>query len=510
MPVVDPPGVQEVPLTRPRRQAVRTAPLGKRKVTPLGAADRHLVRRFSWGLTPALGDEVRLAGGSRTWFEAQLLPSSVTDVLGTALNSWFPALTMSPLQIFQAQAAGTDLPWEVMRDFSRWTVARRVYSRRQVAEVMVDFWSNLLHVPIYHDEAWYWRWDYDRVIRLNALTSFEKLLKATITHPAMGLYLDNASSTKDAPNENLGRELLELHTVGVDGGYTEADVKASARMLTGYRVDVWWPAFRSFYDPTVHDTRPVKVMGFSHANSNPDGRAATDAYLSYLARHPATARRLARRLCTVFSSEKPSSAHVDAVAKAYLANGTSIKPTLRALVSHPGFQSAPLGKVRTPMEDYIATLRALGIAMNRPSNDESFANAMYWHYSGTDNAPYEWHAPDGYPITGAAWSSAGRVLTSFRLHRDLASRWWPTFDAVFPDPVSMLPVTMPATLQAVVTNIGLNLLGQKPDAGTCAAVSALVGIPLSRTVTRADLLSDYWTFRRLLVALLDSPIHLHR
>ena len=144
--------------------------------------------------------------------------------------------------------------WEVAVDLSRWTVTRRIHSRRQVHEVMTDFWSNLLNVSLFHDDAVFWRMHYDRTIRRDALTSFDSLLRAAITHPAMGLYLDNAFSTKDAPNENLGRELLELHTVGVDAGYTEADVKASARMLTGYRVDLWWPEFRAYYSAADHDT----------------------------------------------------------------------------------------------------------------------------------------------------------------------------------------------------------------------------------------------------------------
>ena len=206
--------------------------------------------------------------------------------------------------------------WEVMYDLSRWTVARRVYSTRQVKELMVDFWSNLLHVPLMHDDSMFWRKDYDTTIRTYALDTFENLLLHTTTHPAMGLFLNNAISTKDAPNENLGRELLELHTVGLE--YDEDDVKSSSRILTGYRVDVWWPSFRSFYDPKVHWTGRINVLGFSHANTSTDGRAATTAYLKYLARHPATAQRLAERLCVRFVNDHPSTGLVDTVRKAYL------------------------------------------------------------------------------------------------------------------------------------------------------------------------------------------------
>ena len=302
----------------------------------LGPADRHLVKRFSGGLTPALASQVKKAGGARAWFEKQLRPARIADAPGDDVDTWFPSLRLTPKQVFTADQNGDLGSWEVATDLSRWTVARRIASNRQLQEVMVDFWSNLLNVSLFHDEAIFWRMDYDRVIRAHALTTFEQLLQATITHPAMGLYLDNAYSSKDSPNENLGRELLELHTVGVDGGYTEDHVKASARMLTGYRVDIW-DDFQAYYDKSWHDTQPVQILGFHHANNAADGRAATTALLSYLAKHPATADRIAQRLCAKFVSDQPTPAIVAAVAKAYRDNDTAIQPTLRALVDHPDF-----------------------------------------------------------------------------------------------------------------------------------------------------------------------------
>lgn len=481
-------------------------------VRTLSSADRHLVRRFSWGLSPELAADVAKAGGGRKWFEQQLAPGSLADPSGAAVDGWFPSVRQTPQRIFQNQVDDVQGSWEVAVDLSRWTVSRRIHSRRQLHEVMTDFWSNLLNVSLFHDDAVFWRMDYDRTIRSRALTSFDSLLRAAITHPAMGLYLDNAFSSKEAPNENLGRELLELHTVGVGGGYDEDDVKASARMLTGYRVDLWWPEFRAFYDTDRHDTRPVTVMGFEHTNASADGRKATAAYLSYLANHPRTAQRLARRLCVKFVSDTPSASIVNAVAAAYRKNKTAIKPTLRAMVAHPDFDAAPLGKVRMPMEDYIASVRALGIRPQKPSGsgaDQAFANAMYWQYSSNGQAPYEWPAPNGYPEVGAAWSSAGRVLTSFGHHQDLAARWWPTQQAAFPDPASLLP-TMPATLQQVIDHLGLRMLGQRPGAAVSKGVSQVLGMSLSRRLTREQVVDDYWFLRRVQASLLDSPIHLHR
>ncbi len=493
----------------PRRRGRAIATYDVRRVpTTLDRATRHLVNRFSGGLTPDLAAQVRAAGGGRVWFEQQLQPATVADAPGDAVDTWFPSLQLTPKQIFTNQDKGVQGAWEVALDHSRWTVARRIASKRQLQEVMVDFWSNLLNVSLFHDEAAFWRMDYDRVIRANALTTFEKLLQSAITHPAMGLYLDNAYSSKESPNENLGRELLELHTVGVDAGYTEDHVKASARMLTGYRVDLYWPTFRAFYDTERHDTQPVRVLGFRHINGSADGRAATLAYLSYLARHPATANRLALRLCKKFVADDPTPALVRAVSLAYLATGTAIKPTLRALVTHPDFAAGAGAKVRMPIEDYVATVRALGIKMLAPTTDESFANAMYWQYAGSGQAPYEWPAPNGYPEVDGAWASAGRVLTSFTMHRDLAARWWPTGQARFPSFASLLP-PMPATLGEVIDHVSLQVLGQKPDSAVRRGVAQLLGSPLTRRLTKDEAL-DYWMLRGIISSLLDSPLHLHR
>ena len=495
-------------VVRRRGGSSRTYTAGTLKT--LSTRDRHLVRRFSWGLNPALAADVLKAGSARRWFEQQLAPASVADPSGVSVDGWFPTIRQTPKKIFENQRDDVQGSWEVGQDLSRWTTSRRIHSRRQVHEVMTDFWSNLLHVSLFHDDAVFWRMDYDRTIRARALTSFDSLLRAAITHPAMGLFLDNAFSTKDAPNENLGRELLELHTVGV-GNYTEDDVKASARMLTGYRVDLWWPEFKAYYSPTDHHVGPLRVMGFSHANSAADGRAATSAYLTYLANHPRTAQRLARRLCEKFVSDTPSPAIVAAVAKAYRTNKTAIKPTLRAMVAHPDFDAAPLGKVRMPIEDYIASVRALEVRLEKPTTDRSFARALYWHSAQAGQAPFEWPAPNGYPEASAAWASAGRVLTSFGQHQDLACRWWPVDQASFPSEGSLLP-PMPATLQQLIDHLALRLLGQRPGTQVSQGIAHLLGMSLTRRLTREDVDArrDYWLLRRIQTSLLDSPIHMHR
>ena len=129
----------------------------------------------------------------------------------------------------------------------------------------------------------------------------------------MLMFLGNAGSTKAHPNENLGRELLELHTVGI-GNYTEEDVKNSARILTGHRADLY-KTWEPYYSAKDHWTGPVQVMGFRHPNADADGRAVTDAYLSYLAHHPATARRIATKLVKAFVADAVPTTLVDRLAE---------------------------------------------------------------------------------------------------------------------------------------------------------------------------------------------------
>src|SRR6476469_8734572 len=147
---------------------------------------------------------------------------------------------------------------------------RHIYSRRTVLETMTDFWSNHLHVPAADDLAWVYRYSYDQLLRQHALGKFDALLEAATLHPAMLLYLDTWRSEKGAPNENHGRELLELHTVGRTAGYSEQMVKDSAKILSGWTVDAyssWVPR----YDPGKHTTGAVQVLGFSAANAAADG-----------------------------------------------------------------------------------------------------------------------------------------------------------------------------------------------------------------------------------------------
>jgi hypothetical protein len=204
----------------------------------LGVQARHLVGRFSYGVTPRLAADVRKAGGARAWFEAQLDPASIPDDAADALRGWWSGLSRDCTELWHRQRDDIEGGWEVMFDYQRWVLLRRIRSRRQVLEMLTELWENHFNVPVNGDAQCFWRTDFGDTIRAGALGRFDDLLHAAITHPAMLINLDNVSSTAAHPNENLGRELLELHTVG-RGSYDESDVKESARILTGWSADMW-------------------------------------------------------------------------------------------------------------------------------------------------------------------------------------------------------------------------------------------------------------------------------
>ncbi|WP_232678609.1 DUF1800 domain-containing protein [Nocardioides sp. R-C-SC26] len=491
------------PTSRQRRYA--GAPL-------LGTSALHLTRRFSYGVTPALSREVRAASGAPAWFARQLRPAAIADPAAEALSTWWPSLTLPPGELWQRQIEEIEGGWEVMGNYQRWLLMRRITSRRQVHEVMTEFWMNHLHVSVHHDAVFTYRFDYDRVVRSHALGRYVDLLQAAIVHPAMGMYLDNAVSTKTRINENLGRELLELHTVG-RGAYTEDDVKASARILTGHVVDMW-RTWQARYSPADHWTGPVRVMGFSHANSDPDGRPVLAAYLAYLARHPRTAERLARKLCLRFVSDTPSARLVAQLAQVYLAHDTAIGPVLSALVASPEFAASVGTKVRDPGEDIVATYRALGVTVAPPPSGENgaAATALLWQCDGLGAVPHAWPRPDGQPVDNASWASPSRMLASFEMHWSMSGRWWPSEGITYRTPRAWLPRAR-VRFDVLIDHMAQQLLGTHASPALLSA--CVIACPDDLGITPSTLIgADHplmqWSFHRVIATILDSPAHLTR
>jgi uncharacterized protein (DUF1800 family) len=475
------------------------------------ARERLYLNRFGTGFTQASLTRLRAAGTPDAWLASQLSPDSVPESPKVAsIDEWFAPLRRSWTEKAATNAGTGKKAWEYGNDLGNWSILRRIYSESSVLETMTELWSALLHIPIGHDRAWLYRYDYDATIRQHALGTFEDLLVACSLHPAMRVYLDNWKSVRNKPNENQGRELLELHTVGRSGGYTEAMVKSSAVILSGYTVD-WGKSYEPKYDPNAHTTGAVEVLGFTHANAAPDGQAVTIAYLKHLARHPATARRIATKIATQFVSDSPSAGLVDALAEVYTSSNTDISAVLTALSKHPEFLTSTGLKVRTPVADLVATTRVLAVDVQAPVSGNSWANAANYVH-GADRV-FAWPRPDGPPITGAPWSSASRLFASYSMHQSLAGGWWPKEAATYRTAASWLPTTS-LRFDAYVDHLCRTWLGRACDARLLkVATQAVTGpeswavVTASTVVTSKHSLAG-WLFPRLVSALLDTPDHM--
>jgi uncharacterized protein (DUF1800 family) len=332
-------------------------------------------------------------------------------------------------------------------------VARAVSSERQLQEVMTDFWEN--HFNIYAAKGApepYYLVDFDQnVIRPHALGKFRDLLEAVSRSPAMLFYLDNARSMADstrptlrpenarnqfprirpfgrpgvgiimrAPrpaqqgqpqvqrqrpglNENYGRELLELHTLGVDGGYTQQDVINVARAFTGWTIKPPAQGGGFIFRPQVHDAGEKVVLGHRLAA----GRGEEDAedVLDILAKSPATAHFISFKLARRFVSDSPSKALVDHAAQVYLKTDGDIREVLRSIITSPEFfsQRAFRSKVKSPFEVVVSAARALNAAP-----DSTPRSAQVIAYLGQPIFGHQ--APNGWPETGESWMNTGAIL----------------------------------------------------------------------------------------------------
>jgi uncharacterized protein (DUF1800 family) len=285
----------------------------------------------------------------------------------------------------------------------------------------------------------------------------------------------------------------------VRGGYTERDVQQSALILTGLSVD--WRTGAFTYRPADHHVGPVRVMGFRHANASADGRAVVDAYLRYLAAHPATGQRIARRLAVRFARDDPPKALVDRLARIYLAKGTAIAPMLVHLFSSKEFAAAADAKVRTPYESLLASVRALGLGP--PSSGIEPVRGLYWALASVGQQPFAWPQPDGYPDVAAAWQSAAGAVARWNLNSSLASNWWPT-GFRRPAPKTFLPKPLPATHGRLVEALALRLRQRPASVIERDAVCAFLGVRAS-TALRQDSPAVTWRLEQVLALLLDAP-----
>ncbi len=371
---------------------------------PLFAA----LSRLTFG--PRADERQRAAAmGLPAWIEEQLAPESIDDGALDLRLSRLDTLRMKADALYDLSNKLFDNEdrQTVPAELRRATLLRQVYSRRQLNEVMVEFWTDHFNISTDKGDCFYLKTVDDReVIRRHALGRFRDLLQASAHSPAMLVYLDQHVSDKNHPNENYAREVMELHTLGVDGGYTQQDVMELARCLTGWTVkERFWRGEFTF-DADRHDRGPKTVLGLT---IEPGGQGEAEQVLDALAAHPSTARYLAGKLALRFLGPDAPAELIARAAQTFTQTGGDIRRVLRALLLDGLALTQP--KFKRPVNFIVSALRGLNAYTDGSEPLHDLLAQMGQPY-------FRWPTPDGYPDRAETWR--GNLLPRWQFALRLA------------------------------------------------------------------------------------------
>ena len=401
----------------------------------------HFLSRTSFGVKREDVQKVNRLG-IPVYLEEQLHPERISDSLAEEKLAGLKTMRLSSRELIELyppprqQAGQQEMmgqqqmqgPRTVILELQQARLLRSVYSRRQLYEIMVDFWTNHFNVFSAKGADRWLTTAYDRdTIRPHALGRFRDLLLATAQSPAMLFYLDNwLSADPNAPaarmggpnnrrrglNENYARELMELHTLGVDGGYTQRDVQEVARCLTGWTIRQPRGEGSFYFEPRIHDTGEKIVLG----NRIPPGGGMEDGLriIELLAQHPSTARFVSLKLARRFIVDDPPTSLVNKAAEAFTKSAGDIPTVLRALIDSPEFYSPDTyqAKVKKPLEFVASALRSTGAEVQ--------LSHQLLRYLGRMGEPlFLAQPPTGHPDVAASWTSPDMLLTRMNFATDL-------------------------------------------------------------------------------------------
>ena len=372
---------------------------------------RGLIDRMTFGFTQ---QELSLyqRRGHAGYVDYHLAHTSIDDsVLDTYLAANFPVLTMTPQQLSQQTNTG-----DGANQLVRARLMRAIFSKRQFFERVVEMWTDHFNIYLRDDFQDFLKVADDRdVVRANALGTFPDMLRASAHSPAMLIYLNNDTNTRTAPNENYARELMELHSLGVDGGYTQQDVQQVAKCLTGWTYQpstAGVNAYQFRFNSSTHDQTQKVVLGnIIPANG---GQQDGETVLNILANHPSTAKFVAKKMLIAFWGYTPSQSLIDSVANVYTQTSGDIKSMLRYILLDASVPPRT-PKFKRPMHLAASMLRGLNAEVTQTNNLQSpLVNAGH--------APFEWIPPDGYPDNLSAWT--GLLLARWNLGASLMNNSW--------------------------------------------------------------------------------------
>ena len=398
---------------------------------PATNAETHLLRRISFGPRPGDIDHVKSIGLA-AYIEEQLNYETLSDSEERIAN--LTLLSASPADLLaQLKAKQLNLN-QVLGELVSAKFLRALYSPQQLREVMIDFWSDHFNIYALKSPDGVLKPADDRdVIRPHALGKFRDLLSASAHSPAMLLYLDNATSVARAPNENYAREIMELHTLSVNGGYTQLDVHEVARALTGWSVVGLQDAGRLgnaqvgrfLYRSAIHDNGAKTILGVNFPANG--GQAEGEKVLDLLAAQPATAKFIAEKLCVRFVSDNPPAAIVDRTAATFAQTDGDIKAMVRTILTSDEFAAAIGQKYKRPFEFLVSALRALSADISLDTSGGSQPggglrrNPVFQYLLALGQVPFMWSTPDGYPDKEVSWLSTNGLLHRWNFGLALAT-----------------------------------------------------------------------------------------
>ena len=360
--------------------------------TSLSAADFTALNRLTFGAR--VEERARFAEvGLQAYIEEQLAFDTIDDLACNLQLSTFNTLGMAANEL---EAVSNELfdsydREKVPNELRQATLVRQLYSKRQLYEVMVEFWSDHFNIFIEKGDCFYLKTVDDRdVVRKHALGSFRDLLWASTHSPAMMIYLDNQANEKSHPNENYARELMELHTLGVESGYTQQDVMELARCLTGWNVKEHFWLGDFVFREDLHDTGVKNILGLT---IQPTGIKEAEQVIEHLATHPSTARFIATKMARRFLADDPPQAIVERAAQTFLKTAGDIKSILRVILLDGLPFAQP--KYKRPVNFVLSALRMLNV--------ETDGVAIHDYLLRMGQSYFNWPTPDGYPERSGAW-----------------------------------------------------------------------------------------------------------
>jgi uncharacterized protein (DUF1800 family) len=531
---------QAVPPPAPASRGTLSLP-----ASPLGPDQRilHALNRLGYGPRPGDVERVRRMGLA-AYIETQLDPRGIPDPAVEQALAAYPALALStatlvreyPLPTPQARQRLTSgemsrqemmemypaerRPAVITAQMQAARITRAVASGRQLEEVMVDFWFN--HFNVYAQKGAV-RWmvpAYEReAIRPHALGRFRDLVLATARHPAMLFYLDNWLSTRadlvvpGGPNagrrmglnENYARELMELHTLGVDGGYTQQDVIEVARCFTGWTIDRPQQGGGFIFRPLAHDRGAKRVLGqvIPAGGGQQDGERVIDI----LVRHEATARFIATKLARRFVSDDPPAALVERAAATFRRTDGDVRAVLATIFTSPEFWAADAyrAKIKTPLEVVASAVRALdGRIVAGPGADATDGGgvALAREVGKLGEPLYEAQPPTGYPDRAEAWVNTGALLGRMNFALGLAHN---RFRGARVDVAGFLADADRSQPAQVLDRLLAVVLHGEASAQTRAVLAAQLESPEITRTTAYDRVAKDTDVEKLAALVLGSP-----